>query len=294
MSDDILFELRNYFLLGNYQAAINEGNHVNPRSDKDKLERDTYVYRSYIAQGNYRIVLDEVGDSAPPALQAVKLLATYLSSEDNKEIALVTVKQWLADGVAANNAILQVIAGIIYYHEQNYEEAMKVLHQSDSLEALALLVQCYLRIDRIDSAEKELKAMGKKDEDATATQLATAWTYIAMSGDKVQEAFFIFKELADKYGTSVQLLNGQAVCSIALKKFEEAERLLLDALEKNSKDADTLANLITCYLHMKKQNEIITRYVSQLKVAAPNHPWVSSVKTAEESFERNRARFALA
>jgi len=159
---------------------------------------------------------------------------------------------------------------------------------------LALLVQCYLRIDRLDLAEKELKALGAIDEDATATQLATAWVYLALNGEKIQEAFFIFKELADKYGTSVQLLNGQAVCNISLKKFESAEGLLLEALEKSPKDADTIANLITCYLHLKKPTEIINRYVSQLKTGSPNHPWVSGIKTAEESFERNRARFALA
>jgi len=290
---DVLFDVRNYFLLGNYQAAINEGNNVNVRSDRERLEKDTYVYRSYIAQGNYKIVLEEIEDSAAAPLQAVKLLATYLSSENNKDIALVTVKQWMADGVAANNHMLQLVAGTIYFHEQNYEEAMKCLHQSNTVEGLALLVQTYLRIDRLDLAEKELKTMENVEADATATQLATAWVYVALNGDKVQEAFFIFKELADKYGVSVLLLNGQAVCNIILKKFDEAERFLLEALEKNSKDPDTIANLITCYTHMKKPIEIINRYVNQLKGGAPNHPWVASLKTAEESFERNRTRFAI-
>jgi len=290
---DVLFELRNYFVLGNYQAAINEGNNTHPRNEKDKLEKDSYVYRSYIAQGNYKIVLDEIQNSAPPALQAIRLLATYLSSDNNKDVALVTIKQWLADGLATNNQIFQLVAGIIYFHEQNFEEAMKCLHQTNSVEGLGLLVQTYLRIDRVDLAEKELKVMNSIDEDATATQLATAWVFTALGAEKLQEAFFIFKELADKYGTCVQLLNGQAVCNISLKKFEAAEALLLEALEKSPKDADTISNLIACYLHMKKPAEIVNRYVNQLKTGSPNHPWVLGVKTAEESFERNRARFAL-
>lgn len=131
---DVLFETKNYFSLGNYQAAINEGSTVTPRNEREKVDRDVCVYRSYIAQGNFKIVLDEIGDAAPTALQAVKLLATYLSSESNKDIAMVTLKQWMADGVAANNSTLQVIAGIIYLCEQNYEEAMKCLHQSNSVE----------------------------------------------------------------------------------------------------------------------------------------------------------------
>jgi len=290
---DLLFETKNYFSLGNYQAAINEGTTVTPRTERDKVDRDVYVYRSYVAQGNYKIVLDEIGDAAPTALQAVKLLATYLSAESNKDIALVTLKQWMADGVAANNSTLQVIAGIIYLSEQNYEEAMKCLHHSNSVEGLGLLIQTYLRIDRLDLAEKELKSMTDLDADATATQLATAWVYVALNGDKVQEAFFIFKELADKYGSSVLLLNGQAVCNIIMKRFDEAERLLLEALEKNSKDVDTIANLITCQLHLKKPTEIINRYVNQLKNISPLHTWVSVLKTAEESFERNRTRYTI-
>lgn len=289
---DSLFELRNYFMLGNYQAAINEGNNVTTRNERERTEKDVYVYRSYIAQGNYKIVLDEIDDNATAALQAVKLLATYLSSDTNKDIALVTLKQWMADSVAANNT-LQLIAAIIYSHEYNYEEAMKCLHQSNSVEGLALLVQTYIRIDRVDVAEKELKAMGQLDEDATATQLATAWVYIALNGDKVQEAYFIFKELADKYGVSSLLLNGQAVCNIIMKKYEEAEKLLLEALDRNSKDPDTIANLVTCYLHLKKPTEIVNRYVNQLKSGNSNHPWTYGLKTAEDSFERCRTRFAI-
>jgi len=289
---DILFDVKNYFFLGNYQAAINEGNSVRTPSERDRIEKDTYVYRSYIAQGNYKIVLDEIADNADVSLQAVKLLATYSVNENNKDIALVTLKQWLSDGVVANNTTLQLIAGIIYFREQNYEEAMKCLHQLSSLEGLALLIGTYLRIDRVDLAEKELKEMIKIDADATITQLTTAWVYIALNGDKVQEAFFIFKELSDKYGSSVLLLNGMAVCNIILKKFEDAERLLLDALEKNSKDVDTITNIIACSVHLKKAPELINRYVNQAK-AVSNHPWVTTLKAAEDSFERNSVRYAI-
>jgi tetratricopeptide (TPR) repeat protein len=291
---DVLFDVRTNFLLGNYQGAINEANNVNARSDKDRLERDVYVYRSYIALSNYQMVLDEVpSNNAHPSLQAVKLLATYLSSENNKDIAMVTVKEWMSDGVSAGNQHLQVVAGTIYIHEQLYEDAMRCLHQSNSLEGLALLVQAYLKIDRLDLAEKELQNMKKTDEDATITQLATAWVNTLVGGDRLQEAYFIFKELSDKYGATPTLLNGLAVCSMHMKKFEEAERYLLEALEKNSKDADTLTNIITCYLQLKKSPEVVNRYVNQLKTGSPNHSWVIALKNAEESFERASTRFAL-
>ncbi|CAM8955181.1 unnamed protein product [Rhodiola kirilowii] len=82
-ASDLLFGLRNNFYLGAYQATINNSDIPNLSPD-DAVERNSIVYRSYIALGSYELVINEIDSFAPTPLQAVKLLALYLSSPDSK------------------------------------------------------------------------------------------------------------------------------------------------------------------------------------------------------------------
>ena len=50
----------------------------------------------------------------------------------------------------------------------------------------------------------------------------------------------------------VRLFNGSALADMRMGRFDEAEQALQEALEKDPKSADTLANLITVSLHLGK------------------------------------------
>ncbi len=79
------------------------------------------------------------------------------------------------------------------------------------------------------------------------------------------------------------ILNGKAVCCMHMGHFDEAESLLLEALNKDAKDPETLANLVVCSLHLGKQS---SRYLSQLKLSHPDHVLVKRAAGAEEAFDR--------
>ncbi|GMI91995.1 epsilon1 Coat Protein [Hibiscus trionum] len=279
---DHLFSLRNNFYLGSYQVAINNSDIPHLSAD-DAVERDCLVYRSYIALGSYQLVISEIDSSAATPLQAVKLLALYLSNPQDKESTVSSLKEWLADPAIGNNAILRLIAGTVFMHEEDYNEALKQTNAGGTMELHALNVQIFIKMHRSDYAERQLRVMQQIDEDHTLTQLANAWLNLAVGGSKIQEAYLIFQDFSEKYPMNGLILNGKAVCCMHMGNFDEAETLLLDALNKDAKDPETLANLVVCSLHLGKSS---SRYLSQLKLTQPEHILVKRASSAEGSFER--------
>ena len=51
-----------------------------------------------------------------------------------QEKALSSLTEWLSDSATASNPTLLLIAGMIYTHEQNYNEALKHTHSGVTLD----------------------------------------------------------------------------------------------------------------------------------------------------------------
>eukprot|EP00112_Aurelia_sp_Birch-Aquarium-sp1_P006585 Seg1723.6 transcript_id=Seg1723.6/GoldUCD/mRNA.D3Y31 product="Coatomer subunit epsilon" protein_id=Seg1723.6/GoldUCD/D3Y31 len=289
---DELFEVRNSFYIGNYQHCINEAQRVKPSTSDLKIERDVFLYRAYTAQGKYGVVLDEVKGSSPGEVQAIRILADYLQNPSKKDFILKQLETKINSSDFSEYFLL--VASTIYFHEQDYDSALRCLHQSQALESGALSVQIYVAMDRLDLARKELKRMQEIDEDATLTQIATAWFNLAVGGEKAQDSYYIFQELADKYTPTVMLLNGQASCYMNMGKFEDAESSLQEALERDSNNASTLINLAVLTQHMGKSPEVSNRYVSQLKDSHHSHRFTKDYFSKEKDFDRIAGQYSPA
>ncbi|RHZ87962.1 hypothetical protein Glove_27g11 [Diversispora epigaea] len=300
---DELFALRNLFYTGSFQQVINEAHKNVSISESAKLERKIYLYRAYIAQGKYNIVITEIKDTDPIDLKAVKILAVYLqsksggqTSDTKKEEALKELKEVILDDVTNTlNSTVQIVAGSIYYHEGLFEEALKILSRHNkNLECVALIIQIYLQLDRLDFAKRELAATKTWAEDAMLAQLIEAWVGLKTGGDKYQEAYYIYEEIAQSpISNTVKVLNGQAVCKIHLGKYLEAESLLLEALNKDNDDPDTLVNLIVVSNLLGKSTEVINRYINQLKDVTPNHAFLQDLDLKTSLFDRASQRFSI-
>ncbi|KAL3376007.1 hypothetical protein AABB24_002781 [Solanum stoloniferum] len=202
---------------------------------------------------------------------------------ESKETVITSLHELLGDSAIGNNPILRLIAGIVFMHEQDYNEALTHTNAGGTMELHALNVQIFIKMHRSDYAEKQLRIMQQADEDHTLTQLANAWLNLAVGGSKIQEAYLIFQDFSEKNQMTSPILNGKAVCCMHMGNFDEAETLLLEALNKDTKDSETLANLVVCSLHLGKPS---TRYLSQLKISHPDHMLVGRAASAEEIFDR--------
>jgi len=293
MADDPLFDARNHFHLGHYQSAINDAMNANVSGDSVRLERDVLMYRAYIEQGNLAVVQSEINDGSPPALRAVRLLAVYKQSDDaGKQAALASLRDLLAEPSAAGDAQLSITAAALFCYDKDYKEALKCVHQAQSLEQHAMVTYIYICMNRFDLADKQVALMQRMDDDATLTQLSAASTMVAKGPAKAQDALYIYQDMSEKYGPSSLLLNSLATCHMLMGKYDEAEQSLQEALGKNASDPSTLANVVVCMQHMKKAPDVVARYVTQLRTAAPSHPWVESYDAIERSFDRCAAQLS--
>ena len=57
---------------------------IKSSDSKLQLEKDVYMYRAYIAQKKYGVVLDDIKSNASDELKYIRLTAEYLSSESKR------------------------------------------------------------------------------------------------------------------------------------------------------------------------------------------------------------------
>lgn len=104
-------------------------------------------------------------------------------------------------------------------------------------------MQIHLLQNRTDLAIKEVTAARKWAQDSLLVNLAESWVGLRQGGEKYQQAFYVFEELAQAPSTSsTWSLVSQAVCELHLGRLEEAQSALEQAIKKEPQRADAIAN----------------------------------------------------
>ncbi|EPS41521.1 hypothetical protein H072_4578 [Dactylellina haptotyla CBS 200.50] len=272
-------------LQGQYDKVVEFD--IKSLSTSNQTAARVFQLRAQIAQGNFEEVLAELEGEDEPELAAVKALAKFNTEE--LEAALEDIEK-LAE-TAPDNATVQIIGGIMLQRAGKTDEAIALLsnHQG-SLEAVSIIVQIRLAQNRTDLALKEVSAAKKWAQDSLVINLAEAWAGLRVGGDKYQQSYYVFEELAQAPSTSsTRSLVSQAVSELHLGRLEEAEVALQQALEKDKTDIPALAN--KAVLTALGGGDISADLLA-LKTEDSSHPMILDIAEKNELFDKAASKYA--
>jgi coatomer protein complex subunit epsilon len=280
-----LINIHNHFHQGQYQEVIDFD--TSALSPENQLPAQVLALRARIALGQADDVIAEVQGETEPELASVGAFAQY--SAGKTDAAVKTAEELAAS--AADNATVQVLAGTVLQAAGKSEEALALLSQhSGNLEAVALITQIHLQQNRTDLALKEVKAARSWAQDSLLVNLAESWVGLRLGGDKYQQAFYVYEELAQAPSTSsILTLVSQAVCELHLGRVEEAQGALEQALQKDPKFTEAIANLLVLTFVTGKDPSELT---ASLTTADPSHPYLTDLAEKDALFDKAASKFS--
>ncbi|KAI8725206.1 Coatomer subunit epsilon [Fusarium sp. LHS14.1] len=280
-----LINIHNHFHQGQYQEVIDFD--TSSFSPDNALPVRVLVLRARLALGQAEDVLADVKGESDPALEALGALAEL--SLGKVDSAVKTVEKLAAS--SADNTTVLIVGGTVLQAAGKSDEALALLTQHQgSLDAVALIVQIHLQQNRTDLALKEVSAARRWAQDSLLVNLAESWVGLRVGGEKYQQAFYVFEELAQAPSTSsVRSLVSQAVCELHLGRTEEAQAALDQALEKDASSADAIANLLVLNVISGNDPKELTE---KLKAADANHQFLADLEEKSALFDKAATKYS--
>ncbi|KAK2052210.1 coatomer epsilon subunit [Colletotrichum caudatum] len=280
-----LINIHNHFHQGQYQEVIDYD--TSALSPENELPARILVLRARIALGQAEDVLADVQGEKEPELVAVGALAE--SALGKTDSAVKTIEKLAAS--EGGNTTVQIVGGTVLQAAGKSEEAFALLSQHQgSLDAVTLIVQIHLQQNRNDLALKEVTAARRWAQDSLLVNLAESWVGLRQGGDKYQQAFYVFEELAQAPATSsVTTLVSQAVAELHLGRTEEAQAALDQALAKDPNNAQAIANLLVLTVISGKDPK---EFTEKLKAADPQHQFLADLEEKSALFDKAATKYS--
>ncbi|OIW28847.1 hypothetical protein CONLIGDRAFT_394116 [Coniochaeta ligniaria NRRL 30616] len=281
-----LINIHNAFHQGQYDQVVDYD--TSSLSPENHLPARILQLRARIALGQTDDVLDDIAGEGETEYAAVCALAEF--AKGNKEKAVKTVEGLAESDEGQDNGVVQVLGGTVLAAAGKCEEALQLLgrHQGN-LEAVALIVQIHLQQNRNDLAVKEVQAARRWAQDSLLVNLAESWVGLRLGGDKYQQAFYVFEELAQAPSTSsVRTLVSQAVAELHLGRTEEAQAALDQAMKKEPNSAEAIANLLVLSVITGKDATDVT---NTLKSVDAQHPLLSDLAEKSALFDKAATKY---
>ena len=226
------------------------------------------------------------------ALDALALKGQFEAAVGNEAARETAVNQLKSMVASAGDPSVQLTAAEVLLAFGQTKEAMQCVHLGATMEHLAVVLQIYLKLERLDLAKKQLEALRRADEDAILTQLSAVYVGLATGSTGAPDAVHTMDSLMEQYGPSSFLLNLMAVALMQKGDFAAAEGKLDECLRDHPEAPipDTLVNLIACLV---QQNKPVETYVSQMKQQYPTHAFCVGLDRVNGAFDREAIKYKV-
>ncbi|PPQ98249.1 hypothetical protein CVT26_003420 [Gymnopilus dilepis] len=305
MSSD-LYHIKQQFTLGRlgaYKALVKEA--LPDENSPDYHAALLYKARSFIALNEPVSALELIPEgSENVALKAVASLARYVaaSGSEQAEAALEELRDLSVEiegddieGDDKDKALVRVLAGTAFARAGEVEEALETLGtETEDLEAVAVIVQIYLSINRSDLAKKQFDRSKRWAEDDLLLQLIESTIGLATGKDNyANTASFYTEQLGNPSLTSPHLLTARGVTRILRGEIQEAKSDLEESLEQQKGDAEAeAAYVVAAGLGALKKSEAEELW-TKLAAEHPSHPYVQDVLQKADLFTQSAAAFSV-
>ncbi|ESK84893.1 coatomer subunit [Moniliophthora roreri MCA 2997] len=304
MDSSELYHVKQQFILGAYKTLVNLA--LPDPNSPDYNPVLLYQARSYIALNDSTSALALVPDDTENvALKAVASLARYVGAGDDdaaKESALEELRDLAVEiegddveGTPRDKASVRVIAGTAFALAGEIEEALETLGaDSEDLEAVAVIVQIYLSINRPDLAKKEYERSKRWAEDDLLLQLIESTVGLITGKDGYSNTLsFYTEQLGNPSLTSPHILTARGVTRILRNEISEAKSDLEESLEQQKNDAEALAAYVVASgLGPSKKGDADESW-SRLQKEHSSHPLVVDVAKKADLFDEAASKFVL-
>jgi len=299
MESSDLYYIKQQFTLGAWKSLTAL---TTDSSSPDHAPTLIYQARAYIALGAPEEALKILSTEEPSlSIRAVRALAKYVAKDD-VEKALEELRDLCVEieeeGVdEKENSLVRVLAGTAFAREGEVEEALETLgagSSTENLDAVALIVQIYLSINRVDLAKKEFDRARKWAEDDLLLQQIEASIGLLTGKDSYANPHsFYVEQLHNPSLSSAHLLASRGVTHLLRGEIPEAQSdFAAAAKEGGSVAGDALAgSVVAADLGGPKAN--VDALWSRLQSECPDHPLVTSLAKKDAEFDELAAKFTI-
>ncbi|EIM24166.1 hypothetical protein WALSEDRAFT_67014 [Wallemia mellicola CBS 633.66] len=287
-----LEDIKQFYYQGSYQTLINavDSNNLNDLDDRIKF---IYSILSHLALKKDLPSIDSELSQSHIELAVIQSYIDYITNKEKVE-SLDKLRDYLIEIESEDHQykhLFNVLAATIFWKSGEIEEALSTLNAGQGVkdvESVALLIQIYISISRLDLAKNEYQHARIWADDHYLIQLSEAWLGLAgtstSTNSSYEQAYYVLEELPDRDEPYNKLLR--AIAHGALQHFEEAQ-VELDSI--NSEDEYSIMNEIVISTHLK--NKDTNELISRLSSINPDNILVNDLKRKSAEFDQLSKQF---